>query len=35
MTNGKSFGRTAQYGTPDLSYFFGNLKSATLPLPHC
>ncbi|MCW2492653.1 MAG: hypothetical protein JWN47_2017 [Frankiales bacterium] len=35
MTNGKSFGRTAQYGTPDLSYFFGTLKSATLPLPRC
>jgi hypothetical protein len=33
MANGKSFGRTAQYGTPDLSYFFGTLKSATLPLP--
>jgi hypothetical protein len=26
MTNGKTFGRTAQYGKPALDWFFGNLE---------
>jgi hypothetical protein len=35
MTNGKTFGRTKQYGTPALSWFFGNLEGPIMPRPSC
>ncbi len=35
MTNGKTFGKTAQYGTPALDWFFGNLEGPIRPMPHC
>lgn len=35
MTNGNTFGKASQYGTPGLGFFFGNLKSAARPLPTC
>jgi hypothetical protein len=35
MTNGNTFGKTAQYGTPALAWFFGNLEGPILPLPRC
>jgi hypothetical protein len=35
MTNGKTFGKTKQYGKPALDWFFGNLESPIMPRPHC
>jgi hypothetical protein len=35
MTNGLTFGRTAQYGKPALDWFFGNLEGPIRPLPSC
>jgi hypothetical protein len=34
MTNGNSFGRAAQYGTPS-AWFFGNLESPIMRNPQC
>ncbi|MEA2506420.1 MAG: hypothetical protein QOH48_1038 [Actinomycetota bacterium] len=35
MTNGNSFGKTAQYGQPALSWYYGNLEGRIKPLPSC
>jgi hypothetical protein len=35
MTNGKTFGKTGQYGKPALNWFFGNLEGPIKPLPTC
>ena len=35
MTNGSTFGRTAQFGKPALTWFYGNLEGPIRPLPHC
>jgi hypothetical protein len=35
MTNGRSFGRTDQYGKPALDWYYGNLEGAIRPLPSC
>lgn len=35
MTNGRTFGRDAQYGSPNLAYFFGDLAGRIRPMPSC
>jgi hypothetical protein len=35
MTNGKTFGRTKQYGKPALDWFFANLEGPIRPLTDC
>jgi hypothetical protein len=35
MTNGKSFGKTDQYGQPALRWYYGNLEGPIKPLPSC
>jgi hypothetical protein len=35
MTNGKTFGRTSQYGTPALNWFYGNLEGPIMRRPSC
>jgi hypothetical protein len=35
MTNGKTFGKTQQYGKPALDWFFGNLEGPVRPAPTC
>jgi hypothetical protein len=35
MTNGRSFGKTDQYGKPALDWYYGNLEGPIRPLPSC